>query len=93
MSAAIAPHMREALGAALGEILGVDVPDRVSAAWVASAFGIDRQTVGHAVRVGKLPAEVVTTKNGKPAYSVRPGDALLVWGHRLLTSSTEGNQP
>lgn len=76
------PGLDSALRAMLGED---DVPEFVSAQWVADRFDLHATTVLHAARVGKLPSVQALDSHGAAvSYAIRPGDALLIWGHRLL---------
>jgi hypothetical protein len=79
-------NRRDGLDAALKDLLGDEsVPEWVTAAWVAEKFGLNQATVLHAAKVGKLPtARVLDSRGNVAMYSIRPGDALLVWGYRLL---------
>lgn len=82
------PQRPARLNDTLSEILGADVPETVSASWVARTFGIERPTVVHAITTGKLPSLAETDEKGRIlAHVVRPGDALLVWGWRLFKPS------
>lgn len=83
------PAVDEHLRAALAGLLNLtieDIPDEVGVSWIARAFGVTTNTVLHAVKVGKLPADAIPDLSGSVlTYRVRPADALLVWGHRLRT--------
>ena len=86
MSTATKRRPTETLHRALREALGVDVPEYVSARWVAETFGLDPTTVLHAIQTGKLPTRRTRVEGRVMKNAVRPGDALLVWGHRLFTA-------
>lgn len=67
-------------------ILGVEVPAQVTVSWVSENFHISQTSVQHAIRSGKLvPVSVGTGRGRTPAYLVRPEDALLIWGHRIVS--------
>lgn len=63
-------------------------PEWVSPQWVTDAFGLaDKNSVMHAIRTGKLPAE--RQRHGRRLlWAIRPADALLIWGHRLRRAET-----
>ncbi|KAA1430077.1 hypothetical protein [Mycolicibacter arupensis] len=70
---------------ALATLLGIDIPEQVAVSWVCKNFRISQRSVFHAIKSGKLPAETVKAANGYIlAYIVRPEDALLLWGHRIV---------
>lgn len=77
---------RTGLDSALKALLGdEDVPEFVSAQWVSDKFGLHVATVLHAAKVGKLPSvQALDSRGATASYAIRPGDALLVWGYRLL---------
>lgn len=74
------------LNAALSSLLdGREIPEQVSAAWIADVFGVTQRTVRASIAAGKLPAREIKSVDGTVmAWSISPGDALLIWGHRLL---------
>lgn len=67
---------------ALDALLDPDQP-RVTAPRIAEIFGLHPTTVIHAIRVGKLAADVVEARGGRATYGIRPRDAALIWGYRL----------
>lgn len=77
---------RAGLDSAIKAMLaGEDIPEFVSAQWIAEKFGLHVATVLHAAKVGKLPSvRAMDSKGAIASYAIRPGDALLVWGYRLL---------
>ncbi|TXH10743.1 MAG: hypothetical protein E6R04_04600 [Spirochaetes bacterium] len=77
---------RVGLTAALNILLGdEDIPEWVTATWVAEKFHLNQATVLQAAKTGKLPATPTFDSRGDVAlYSIRPCDALLIWGHKLL---------
>lgn len=79
------------LNAALSSLLdGREIPDQVSASWVSEVFGITQRTVRASIASGKLPAREIKSVDGTVmAWSISPGDALLIWGHRLLKPNKE----
>lgn len=85
MSAVIDRSATE-LDAALAAILGVDeLPEYVTTSWITKTFGAAPTTILYAIQRGKLPAERLKDADGKVvSYSVRPRDAFLLWGHRLM---------
>lgn len=79
-----------ALEAALGALIQCPVPERVSTSWISKTFGITQRTVVSAIATGKLPAEEIQSLDGKViAFIIKPGDAMLIWGHRLLKPKNE----
>jgi len=79
-----------ALDAALAALIRDTVPARVSTSWISKTFGITKRSVVSAISTGKLPADELRSLGGNvAAYSIRPSDAFLIWGHRLLKPKTE----
>lgn len=79
------------LDIALSSLLGgAQIPDQVSSSWVARVFGVNVRSVHAAINAGKLPAQEVRSPEGKViAFIIKPGDAMLIWGHRLLKPKNE----
>lgn len=71
--------------AEVAEALGPDAPAEVGVGWVAERFAVSTSAVTHAVRTGRLPSRAIPTSSGRFVYLVRPADAAVIWGHRLLS--------
>lgn len=68
--------------------IGDDVPATVTPSWVSSTFSVSLTSVYHAIKTGKLPSTPITDANGTTvAYSIKPVDCFLIWGHRRLTAA------
>ncbi|TXH09159.1 MAG: hypothetical protein E6R04_08975 [Spirochaetes bacterium] len=76
---------RAELRAALEAFLGNAVPDTVTVPWVCNSFGIADKSVRHAIKTGKLPHTSIKSRSGSVSmYLVKPEDAFLLWGYRLM---------
>lgn len=71
----------------LEDLFRADAP-RLTATDTAALFGVQRGTVLHAIRTGKLPAEHVGSGKRAAVWLIRPRDAMCIWGHRLRENTT-----
>lgn len=75
----------DVLSPALAALIPDDAPELVTPGWVYENLGVLPSTVIHAIKTDRLPALTVAGGKGKPAYGVRPQDAVRLWGQRILS--------
>lgn len=82
---AIVEPPRAELRATLEGFLGDGIPQDVTVPWICAAFGVTAKSVRYAIKTGKLPhRRVESMSGGTSLYLIRPEDAMLLWGYRLM---------